>query len=364
MSWTRFGQLSGETQSLANVAGLGGSGYSVSNTTAFSGSWSYRTSGTNAPLGFAGALGVAARCGMQFRHAGQSVNNAVVIGMLIDGCSLVFRFNEANNDVTLLAGYTSNTTNVRTPTSANVPALADQNTWRHVGMVAYLAASGGFVSLYIDGVAVLSWTGDTRLYRSGETTPRTAITGIYVAGTGTAWTGVGAATWANYAYIDDLYFDSWTGESAPTDAPAPTRRFGLAVVEADGDSTQWTPTSGSDNYAMLTDRPPDDDTSTVTAGATGLVDLYHAGGFTLPVDHVVRAVIPMALMKKTDAGVDSRAKLQLKLGDTVASDAKVLPTSYGYVWERWTRRPDDTAWDEAAVNSIQIGLESAGDFDG
>jgi len=364
MSWTRFGQLSAETQSLANVAGLGGAGYAVSNTQAYTGDWSYRTSSTNAPLGFAGALGVSARAGMQFRHNGQSVNNVPIIGFLVDGASLVFRFNVANNDVTLQAGYTISTSSVRTALTVNVPALADVNVWKHIGMTAYMAESGGFVSLYVDGIQVAEWTGDTRLYRSGEAGARTGITAIYAAGNSTSWTGGAAGTWSNYVYIDDFYADYWTGESAPTDAPVPTRRFGLAVLQADGDATAWTPTSGSDNYAMLTDRPPDDDTTTVRATAADLTDLYEIGGFTLPADHAVRALIPLAAVKKSDAGVDSRIKLLVKAGgDTADGLDQTLATSYGYIWKRWTEQPDGiTAWDETAVNGAQIGLKSAGDF--
>ena len=363
MSWTRFGQLSAETQLLANVAGLGGAGYAVSDTAAFTGAWSYRTSSTNAPLGFAGAFGAAARAGMQFRHNGQSTNNAVVIGMLVDGASLAFRFNPANNDVTLIAGYTSNTTSVRTAATVNVPALADVNTWKHVGMTASMLSSGGFVSLYVDGVQVAEWTGDTRLYRSGETTPRTSITGIYAAGTGIAWTGGSAAIWANYVYVDDFYADWWDSVDAPTDAPVPSRRFGIATLTADV-AANWTPTTGSDNYAMLDDIPPDDDTTTVTATAADVADQYEIGGFNLPVDHAVRAVIPLALVRKTDAGVDSRIELTLARGaNSVESDAKVLAITYGYIWERWTEQPDGTTpWDETAVNASKVGLVSAGDF--
>jgi len=363
MGWTRFGELSAETQSLADVAGLGGAGYAVSSTVAFTGAWSYRTSGSNAPLGFAGAFGAAARAGMQFRHNGQTSVRAAVIGMLVDGAPLTFRFDKDNNDVTLLAGYTYDTTNVRTALTVNVPALADINTWRHIGMTASMLSSGGFVSLYVDGVQVAEWVGDTQLYRSKETTPRTSITGIYAAGSHANWVGTQQGTWSNYAYIDDFYADWWSGESAPSDAPVPTRRFGIATLTADV-AANWTPTTGSDNYAMLDDIPPDDDTTTVTATAADVADQYEIGGFNLPVDHAVRAVIPLALARKTDAGVDSRIELTLARGaNSVESDAKVLAITYGYIWERWTEQPDGTTpWDETAVNASKVGLVSAGDF--
>jgi hypothetical protein len=363
MGWTRFGELSAETQSLADVAGLGGAGYAVSSTAAFTGSWSYRTSSTNAPLGFAGAFGAAARCGLMFRHNGVSGGQPGVIGMLVDGCTLLFRFNQTNNDVTLTAGYTSNTTNVRTALTVNVPALADVNTWRHIGMTASMLSSGGFVSLYVDGVQVAEWTGDTQLYRSGETTPRTNITAVYAAGAGAAWTGITTGTWSNYAYIDDFYADWWSGESAPTDAPVPSRRFYAVLPTADV-TENWTPSAGSDHYALVDDAAPDDDTTYVVATSAGLLNQYAVSGFVLPADYAVRAVIRKCYGKKSDAGADSRVTLSISDGvDTLESETLPLPTAYGYVRNRWETQPDGvSAWDETAVNAVIIGTESAGDF--
>ena len=365
MSWTRVGQLSAETQSLADVAGLGGDGYAVSDTVAYTGSWSYRTSATNAPMGFAGAFGTAARCNMMFRHNGTTGNGpqAPVIGMLVDGASLVWRFDVTNNDVTLTAGYTYDTTTRNLPVTVNVPALADVNTWRNIGMTAYMAASGGFVSLYVDGVQVAEWTGDTQLYRSGETTPRTSITAIYAAGTATAWTGGVAATWSQYAYIDDFYADWWSGESAPTDTPPPTRRFYAVLPTADV-TENWTPSAGSDHYALVDDAAPDDDTTYVVATSAGLLNQYAVSGFVLPADYAVRAVIRKCYGKKSDAGADSRVTLSISDGvDTLESETLPLPTAYGYVRNRWETQPDGvSAWDETAVNAVIIGTESAGDF--
>ena len=363
MSWTRFGQLSAETQSLANVAGLGGAGYAVSNTVAYTGSWSYRTSSTNAPLGFAGAFGAGARCGLFFRHNGVTGGQPPVIGMLVDGCTLVFRFNASNNDVTLTAGYTSNTTSVRTALTANVPALADVNTWKHIGMMAYMASSGGFVSLYVDGVQVAEWTGDTQLYRSGETTPRTNITAVYAAGAGAAWTGITTGTWTNYVYVDDFYADYWTGESAPTDTPPVTRRFLAVFPNEDGDSTQWTPLTGSDNYAMVDEAPPDDDTTYVKAASAGLVDLYGFAPVTVPADYAVRAVIPTIYANKSDAGVASTLQIVSSDGATDEISAeKTLATAYGHVFERFTLDPDGDAWTEGTVNAAEFGIKSSGDY--
>lgn len=367
MTWTRAGQLSAETQSLADVAGLGGVGYAVSNTVAFTGAWSYRTSSTNAPLGFAGAFGVAARCGMYFRHNGQTSSPAPVIGMLVDGASLVWLFDTNNNDVTLAAGYSRGTTVVRTALTVNVPALAITNTWIHIGMTAYMAASGGFVSLYVDGEQVGEWTGDTQLYRSGSSeadTPRTAITGIYASGYSSKWLLSTAGVWANYSYIDDFYADYWTGGSSPVDAAVSSRRFYPMTVTANGASVAWTPSAGS-NYAAVDEVPPDDDTTYVRANGAGLLDRYELSDVTLDVDYYPRAVIALAYVKKSDAGIASTLQINAYNGsgvDVLEGTPQSLPISYGYVWERWVTDFDGQPWDIADVNNVQFGYLSSGDY--
>lgn len=362
MSWVRFGQLSAEGQSLADVAGLNGTGYTVSNTAAYTGSWSYRTSSSNAPLGFAGAFGAAARCGFYFRHNGQTSVNAPVIGFLVDGAPLVFLFNMSNNDLSLRAGFVAGTNILRTALTVNAPVLATLNTWMHIGMSAHIAAIDGFVSFYVNGTQIAVWTGDTRLYRINETTPRTQITGVYAAGYLNNWPGGGAGGWSNYVYIDDFYVDLWAGEAAPANAAPSSRRFLATFPSGAGDSAQWTPNTGA-NWQALTQAPPDNDATYNRATAAGLVDLVEMSDIVVPPEWTVRAVIPTLYARKTDAGVNSQVKLKLKnSAGVLTSNAKPLPISYGYVWERWTAQADDSPWSEAAVNVTQMGYESAGDY--
>jgi hypothetical protein len=301
---------------------------------------------------------------MHFRHnSATSGNIPPIIGMMVDGASLVFRFNPTNNDVTLVAGYVIGTSTVQIAVTQNVPVLANVNTWRHVAMIANIAATDGFASLYVDGVKVAEWTGDTRLYRSGESTPRTAITGIYAAGTGLNWPGAGSHNWGLHVYVDDFYADFWDGVGTLVNAPPPTRRFLAAFPNGAGSSTQWTPSTGS-NWQNVDEAPPNDETDFNRAQAPNLLDLYAFSDVTVPLDHAVRAVIPIAYARKSDAGVDSQVRVVAKTGaNIVKSDAKALPTSYGYVWERWTTQADGaSAWTEAAVNAAEFGVESAGTF--
>jgi hypothetical protein len=369
MAWVRAGQLSAETQTLADVAGLNGSGYDISSTQKYTGSYSYRLSGTDAAFGIAGLAATAARCNFMFRHNGQIVSNQFnsLIGMAVDGAYLVWFWNPTSNEIQLYAGYVSNTSTRYFPVSVISNAFANVNTWYSIGMIANIAEVGGFVTLYADGQQVATWTGDTRLYRSGQTTPRTQINAVYAAGYGSNW-GLSAITaytglWANYAYIDDFYADYYTG-GAPADYPPSTRRFVPAFPIADTATADWTPNTGSDHYAMVDEAPPDDDTTRLKADGAGLTDIFNFSTVSVPSpDWSVRAAVVVAYARKTDANFDSTLRLVQEYDGTVEeSDERQLGVSYNNVWGRWEAPPGEETWTEARINQANFGIRSDGSF--
>jgi hypothetical protein len=364
MSWMRAGQLSAETQSMAGVFGMGGTPTAViSSTEKYTGGYSYRFSGSGAPFGIGGLWSTAARAAMLWRHNGINAGDfAPVIGMLVDGAPVVWGLKLATGEVALRAGYASATNTVRFAATLPAGAFGALNQWYAVGMTGYFASASGFVTLWVNGVQVGTWMGDTRVYRSDEAAARTAVTGCYVGGTGSNWMS-GSSSWKSYTYTDDFYVDVWDGAGALVDAPPPTRRFLAAFPNGAGSSSQWTPSAGA-NWQNVDEAPPNNETDYTKALAPGLLDLYAFGDVSVPADHTVRAVIPLALARKSDAGTESQVKLAAKVGaSTVLSAAKGLATDYDYCWERWTTQPDGvTAWDEAAVNGAEFGVESAGTF--
>jgi len=73
-------------------------------------------------------------------------------------------------------------------------------------------------------------------------------------------------------YLDDIYI-------CDIDGSTNNDFLGQIIVEAvfpnaDGDSSDWTPASGTDNYAIVDDNPTDDDTSYVENNTQGAEDLY------------------------------------------------------------------------------------------
>jgi hypothetical protein len=226
--------------------------------------------------------------------------------------------------------------------------------WRHVGVDVKLAASGGWINLYVDGVETLAFAGDT-LGASGVTTVDQVLF------TGTLET---TAAWENYAYIDDILIDDTTGE--PAAATVPDRRFRLITPNGNGTASEMTGSDGDQvaNYALVDEVPHNSDTDYVKALTTGLVDTYTMSTFTLPTDWVVGAILPLLIARKSAAEDDVRIAPALQSNTTRAvGSGQTLGTSYDLRWGRWTTDPHTgVAWSQAGLDAVEVGAQSAGTF--
>lgn len=247
--------------------------------------------------------------------------------------------------------------------SVAIPAsLSNTDVWTHVAMTYKAHASEGFATLYVNGVAVLTLTGDTRL-SSIDTTPSpdvvefdTSFTNVWVAGR----TISGDATWTNFTYISHIYIDDIVGEA---DAIPPARSWLLTAVDAAGANAQWTPNTGT-NVGAVDEVPHDSETTYNSALAADLKDTFNLPTPTIPADHAVVAVIVGAQARRLDSGVDSQLRLHIYDGTVYDDGADLtLPLAYGVpVWERFTTDPAGGAWAAADLAALQIGYESRGAF--
>ena len=129
-----------------------------------------------------------------------------------------------------------------------------------------------------------------------------------------------------------------------------------------GANSQFTPSTGS-NYQNVDEMPPNNDTDYNKALSAGLLDTFPMTDFTLPADHVIRAVIPVTVVRKTDAALDSKVKLHAYDGSTYQkSSAIAVTTSYGEYFVRFTLQNDGSSWNQDDLNSYQFGYESYGAF--
>ena len=225
--------------------------------------------------------------------------------------------------------------------------------WYHFGIDVKIDSVNGWVYIYLDGLLIMSYTGNTG----------NADVGRFMFG---SWSSGGGLTGGTYWYWDDLTIDDSTGEGAP--APVQDRRyqFKIPVDAAEGETyKQWLGSDADsvDNWALVDEIPHNSDTDYVVAGSTGLLDSYEHATFTLPTNGVITAVIPIAVAKAGDVS-DTLLGLGTRLSGTdLIGSGQSLQTSYGFrKLERQAAKPGGGAWSETDVNNAEIVIKSLGTY--
>lgn len=237
-------------------------------------------------------------------------------------------------------GGTAASTVVHAPFSAT-------DTWFHISVDVKIANAGGWIRVYVDGVQVIDFSGDTD---NGATTFNNAVFGQ---ADGDSWLN------GSVVYFDDIYLDDTTGETSAS--MAPDSRFELITPNGNGDLSQWEGSDGNstDNYLLIDELPPDDDTTYIQSDTAGQVNTTDMTTFTIPVGWSIAAVIPLAIAKKDDAGgtLDLRVTTRLSSTDQESGD-KVLGTDYAIIRDRHTSKPGGGAWTQNDLNSVEIGVKA------
>lgn len=336
-----LGQVTGEVQDSREFSVYGATTGSptVSNTKKYTGGYAIRYTINSKAAGVTFAPQTGVRCGAWLNHVGVSSISGKAWFFVLRGSSTnvaeVYWEYSTGNVVLAVGGAAV------ASISVSAAGLSNTDTWTHVGLC-YVTGAPGSVTFYVNGLAVLTYSG----------TLSASVTEAYAGGT------AGTNGWSQYAYFDDIYFDG----GISTDSAPPADRFLFSLVDGDGASVEWTPTGASANYDCVNDAVPNDDTDYVIASSAGLTDLYTTANITVPTNYVIRGVIPLALAKATSAGPTVKLVASDGVNTDLVSDAKTPGTSYGYVWEYMPLAPDGEAWTESKVNAAQFGLESAGSY--
>jgi len=160
-------------------------------------------------------------------------------------------------------------------------------------------------------------------------------------------------------YLDDIYI-------CDTDGTTNNDFLGQVVVEAifpnaDGDSSDWMPASGTDNYAMLDDNPTDDDTSYVESNTEGETDLYQYTDLSTITDEDILGVVLKTEPRMTAFPGDLDLYQTVKSGTTTSDGdpANVATDSYTSVQRVLETNPDtSSAWTASGVNGAQFGIKT------
>jgi len=160
-------------------------------------------------------------------------------------------------------------------------------------------------------------------------------------------------------YLDDIYI-------CDTDGTVNNDFLGQVIVEAifpsaDGDSSDWTPASGTDNYAMVDDNPTDDDTSYVESGTQGDEDLYEYTDLSTITDEDIVGVVLKTEPRMTAFPGDLDLYQTVKSG-TAASDgdaANIADDTYTSIQRVLETDPNtSSAWTASGVNGVQFGIKT------
>lgn len=224
------------------------------------------------------------------------------------------------------------TTNLAQSATSTIAA----NTWHHVALVASISNSGGFVTVYVEGVQVATYTGDT------DNGGATGVTGSFMIGTGSDVT----TRWDDVVWLDQ------TG-SAPYTSPLGPCKVERLPVNSDV-ATQFTRSTGSTTYTLLNEALPDGDTSYVESSTTGQQDALGVTDLS-GVSSAVFAVQTRIRARRTDAASVVLIPSIASGGVDADGANRSLGSSYAEYVDLFPTNPDGAvAWTTSSVNAMNL----------
>lgn len=225
----------------------------------------------------------------------------------------------------------------------SAPGTLVTGRWYYLEVQVTISDTAGQFEVRLDGVTVLdSTTGGPFDTRNGAAAQ---ITNITYGG------NAGTYQMADF-YINDNRNDDGLGN---TSFWGDTRVDGL-LVDQNGDTVNFAPSSGTNAQCVDDGASPDGDTTFTESNTVGDKDLFQLSNLPSLVG-TIRQVSVTALMKKTDANARS-ARAIVKSGGAQGNGATVtLSSTYAGVTGLFPRTPGGVAWTAADINAIQAGYE-------
>lgn len=219
-----------------------------------------------------------------------------------------------------------------------------EDTWHYVEAKVLVHASAGTVEIKVDGVTVASATGvDTQQSGTAQ------VTNIQLEALGGS-----PSLDRQHIYICD------GSGSAPYNTFLGFIRIVTDLPDTDGTATLWTPSTGSDNYAMIDEATPDDDTTYNLGAIVDDDDQFLFPAIAEP--GVPLAVQDFVVARKDDVGPREIALTMLSgLGGAVldVGSSQALAETYKFFVETRIQDPADGTpvdWDDSTnVDAAQSG---------
>lgn len=203
-------------------------------------------------------------------------------------------------------------------------------------------SSGGILQVKIDGVQEINFSGNTASTGSGGLS-------YFLATTDTGTKG---------QQIDDLAVNDTSGSVDNSWLGDGWVDFLLPNGDA---SVQWTPSTGSSNYATVDERTSNGDTDYNSSASSSDKDLLNLTTISLSSGQEISAVQPVVVAKRVVADTPLNLEVGLKSGSTEDFDSgHTLTTTYKtYRGDIYLNNPDDgQAWEQADIDALQVGYRN------
>lgn len=274
----------------------------------------------NAPLGF------------------QRVAGTTDLAMFINASGFI-EIRRTNAAGTLLATSTGHT------------AIA-ASAWYHLQVKVLLHSSAGTVEVRLNGTSVLTVSGVATAGTSGS------VAAIKFGNTTTSGSSNDRIYW------DDLWFcdtvDATATQGSPNNDFLGDLSVKVHIPSANGDTTQWTPSTGT-NHAALIDESPPNTTDYVSDSVSGHLDLVTLPD--LPATAQTVYGVQVCIYTAADDAGSIGIKPSLKENSTVTDQSTITLTGTVYAMKYGaflTKRPSDGAqWTVSDVNGLQAGVKVA-----
>jgi len=209
--------------------------------------------------------------------------------------------------------------------------------WHYIELKVVIDSVAGSWELRVDGVESASGSG---------------------VNTGTAASAIDFELDYYDQYIDDVYICDGDG-TANNDFIGPAFVEGL-LPTSDGNSSDWTPSSGTDNYVLIDENPSDlDGTDNVSTTTQDAKDTYGYADLTSSPDLIRGLQVNTDARKLTVANQDlaNVTRSGTTESDSVA-ETVTDETDFKTVVAVFEQDPDTSAaWTQAGVNAAEFGIK-------
>lgn len=225
--------------------------------------------------------------------------------------------------------------------AASAPNILPIDVWHWISFGCHIADSpNGTWDVIVNGVHVLTGSGDTN--NSGGN-----ITRLQIGNENAGFSG--NPNW----YVRDIIMETGTA------TPRTQRRVSYLEPNGAGNSTQWTPSAGS-NYQNVDERDgaPDDATTRNGSATNGNIDLYALAG--LPeTDSGIVAVREVARLAKDDATVRNARRVLRTNSTNFESGDLLLSTTWTWFLGsiRETNPQSAAAWSSSEIAALEMGVK-------